>query len=169
MEKRPRPLHEGTPSSARSVVRKGGLPQGGVACLATERGTLSTGEDVLLAETRQSDDVLEALDALLAVLRDSTRRNQDATRRGRAIRRLRTQGRSYREILGRAERILILQTTRQNLDGLLQASSRLRRAEARALYGEGLTMEEIAALFGVTRQRVSFLLREGRQQADASH
>ena len=122
-----------------------------------------------MAETRQTDDVLEALDALLVVLRDSTKRNQDATRRAQTIRRLRSHGRPYRDILGRVERGLILQVTRENLDGLLQASSRLRRAEARALHAEGMTMEEIAALFGVTRQRVSFLLREGRQQADASH
>jgi hypothetical protein len=114
-----------------------------------------------LAETRESDDVLEALDALLVVLRDSTGRNQDATRRAQAIRRLRDRGRSYREILGRDERALILQVTRENVDGLLQASSRLRRAEARALYAEGMTMEQIAELFGVTRQRVSVLLRDG--------
>ena len=117
-----------------------------------------------MAETRQNDDVLLALDGLLAVLRESTRRNQVATRRAATIRRLRTRGRSYREILGRDERALILQVTRENLDGLLQASSRLRRAEARALYAEGMTMEEIAALFGVTRQRVSVLLRNGGQR-----
>jgi transcriptional regulator with XRE-family HTH domain len=121
-----------------------------------------------MAETRQSDDVLEALDALLAVLRDSTRRNQVATRRAQTIRRLRSHGRSYREILGRDERALIQQVTRENLDGLLQAGGRLRRAEARALYAEGMTMEEIAALFGVTRQRVSVLLREGAQQSEDS-
>jgi Homeodomain-like domain-containing protein len=112
-----------------------------------------------LAEIGHNDDVLEALDGLLVVLRDSTRRNQDATRRAQTIRRLRSRGRSYREILGSAERALILQITRENLDGLLQASSRLRRAEARALYAEGMTMEEIAEVFGVTRQRVSVLLR----------
>lgn len=121
-----------------------------------------------MAETRQRDDVLEALDGLLAVLRDSTRRNQDATRKAQTIRRLRRDGGSYQEILGRVERALMLQITRENLDGLLQASSRLRRAEARALYGEGMTMEEIAALFGVTRQRVSVLLRDGGQPGGAS-
>jgi DNA-directed RNA polymerase specialized sigma24 family protein len=125
------------------------------------RSQIGDGNGDVMAETRQSDDVLEALDALLAVLRDSTRRNQVATRRAQTIRRLRSHGRSYREILGRDERALILQVTRENLDGLLQASSRLRRAEARALYAEGMTMEEIAELFGVTRQRVSVLLRDG--------
>ena len=36
------------------------------------------------------------------------------------------------------------------------------RLLARALYDEGMTMEQIAAKFGVTRQRVSSLLREAR-------
>lgn len=111
-----------------------------------------------------SDEVLEALDALLAVLRVSTQLNQDAARRARTIRRLRSHGKSYREILGSVERARILQITQENLDGLLQASSRLRRAEVRALYAEGMTMEEIAALFGVSRQRVSVLLRDGAEQ-----
>ena len=118
-------------------------------------------------KTAEGDKVLDALDALLAVLRESTRRNQDATRRAQTIQRLRHRGGSYREILGRVERELIHQVTRENLDGLLQASSRLRRAEARALYVEGMTMEQIAALFGVTRQRVSVLLRDA-ERGDAS-
>jgi DNA-directed RNA polymerase specialized sigma24 family protein len=116
-----------------------------------------------LTDTEHTDDVdyvLDALTSLDAVLRESTRRNQDAKRRAQTIRRLRSHGRSYREILGRPESALILQITRENLDGLLQASSRLRRAEARALYAEGMTMEEIAGLFGVTRQRVSVLLHD---------
>jgi DNA-directed RNA polymerase specialized sigma24 family protein len=130
----------------------GGPPECGQRPPTNRRGSA-------LADTGHKDDVLEALDALLVVLRDSTRRNQDATRRAQTIRRLRSRGRSYREILGSAERALILQITRENLDGLLQASSRLRRAEARALYAEGMTMEQIAEVFGVTRQRVSVLLR----------
>ena len=46
-----------------------------------------------------------------------------------------------------------------------------RRAEARALYDEGLTMDEIATLFGVTRQRVSGLLRKEARAApdNAAH
>lgn len=105
--------------------------------------------------------MLEALDAFLAVLRESTRQNERAAKAAQAIRRLRRHGRPYREILGRRERALILQDTQENLDRLLEARSRLRRVQAKALYEEGMTMEEIAGLFGVTRQRVSVLLREG--------
>jgi len=35
-----------------------------------------------------------------------------------------------------------------------------RRAEAQALYAEGLTMAELASVFQVSRQRVATLLRE---------
>jgi DNA-binding transcriptional regulator LsrR (DeoR family) len=121
-----------------------------------------------VARTGRNDEVLEALDALLDVLRDSVERSQQAMKQGRAIRRLRHHGKAYREILGRSERARMLEITREGLDRLLETSSRLRRAEARALYDEGMTMEEIATLFGVTRQRVSVLLREGGQQEEES-
>lgn len=120
-----------------------------------------------LPQIRQCDDVLEALDDLVNVLQDSNRRNQLAMRRARAIRRSRIQDRTYREIFAGNERSLIQEITRQNLDNLLRASARLRRAEASALHAEGMTMEEIAVLFGVTRQRVSVLLREAGQRNGA--
>jgi len=40
-----------------------------------------------------------------------------------------------------------------------EAGSRLRRAQARHLQREGVSTERIAELFGVTRQRISVLLR----------
>ena len=62
--------------------------------------------------------------------------------------------------LVRAEaRPLVVETLTDVQEGLQAAGSRFRRAEARALHREGLSMEAIAALFGVTRQRVSALLR----------
>jgi len=120
-----------------------------------------------LTQIRRCDDVLEALDDLVNVLQDSNRRNQLAIRRAQAIRRSRVHNRTYREIFAGDERSLIQEITRQNLDNLLRASARLRRAEASALHAEGMTMEEIAVLFGVTRQRVSVLLREAGQRNGA--
>jgi predicted XRE-type DNA-binding protein len=115
-----------------------------------------------LTDSADRDEVLDALDALLAVLRESAARNKLATRQAQTIRRLRSGGQTYREIFARDERSLIEQSTRHNL--LLRASARLRRAEAHALHAEGMTMDKIAALFGVTRQRVSVLLREAAEQ-----
>ncbi len=52
------------------------------------------------------------------------------------------------------------------MERLLRVSARLRWAEARALHAEGVTMDKIAALFGVTRQRISGLLREHHGEED---
>ena len=45
------------------------------------------------------------------------------------------------------------------------AASLLQRAEAEALYEEGMTMEQIGQLSGVTHQRVSAILKQARADA----
>jgi hypothetical protein len=107
----------------------------------------------------RSDPVLAALDELVTVLREITGRNRTAIRRADAIRRLRGRGHPYREIVPMEKRPLIVELVTRSLYELSDASSRFRRVEAQALYSEGLTMAEIADLFGVTRQRVAVLLR----------
>jgi hypothetical protein len=111
-----------------------------------------------------ADDVLAALENLEAVLRENMERNRTAMRRADEIRRLRKRGHRYSEIVPSEERPLIVELLTRNLNELSDASSRFRRVEARALYSEGLTMAEIADLFGVTRQRVAALL--GRDKLD---
>ncbi len=75
----------------------------------------------------------------------------------RALRHL---GFSYAEIVPLAEQPLTVELVGQTITDLHDASGRLRRAEARVLHSQGVTMERIATLFGVTRQRVSSLLRD---------
>ncbi len=104
------------------------------------------------------DAVLAALDELVTVLGETTERNQAVIRRAEAIRRSRERGRWYREIVPMEERPLIVELLTSSLSELSDASGRFRRAEARALYSEGLTMAEIADLFGITRQRVAAIL-----------
>jgi hypothetical protein len=108
------------------------------------------------------DPVLEALAGLVRALRENSDRIEGTISRAERIRRQREVGLSYREIESGEERPLIVELTRDNLAALVEAGSRLRRAEARALHAEGMTMEQIAELFGVTRQRVSALLRSER-------
>ena len=108
--------------------------------------------------TRKADNVLEALDALLVVLRESTQRNSVATRRARTIRRLRSHGRSYSEILDQASGKSTLGITRQNVDCLIRASDRLQRAEVLALHEEGVAVADIAAVCGITHERATVLL-----------
>ena len=52
---------------------------------------------------------------------------------------------------------------------LIEAGARLRRLEAQVLYREGLTMEQIGALFGVSRQRIAELLQDDSVEKVANH
>jgi hypothetical protein len=110
-------------------------------------------------EDVEDDPVLDALEDLVRALRDNASRIQATIDRAATMRRLREEGRSYREIESGEVGPLVVEMTRDNLAALVEAGSRLRKAEARALHSEGLTMDQIAVLFGVTRQRVSALLR----------
>lgn len=47
-----------------------------------------------------------------------------------------------------------------NIEALHDVGATLRKAEAAALRAYGYTMEQIAQLFGVTRQRISALLKD---------
>ena len=114
-----------------------------------------------------NDPVLEALEGLVRALSNNRARIEATLARAERIREQREAGLSYREIESGQERPLIVELTRDNLAALVEAGSRLRRAEARALHAEGMTMEQIAELFGVSRQRVSALLRSDREAPEA--
>jgi transcriptional regulator with XRE-family HTH domain len=86
-------------------------------------------------------------------------------RRIAEIRHQRSAGRSYREIVEATKGDLSVQLITEATQALDEFGARVRRAEAHALYGEGMTMEEIAEKFGVTRQRVSVLLRDADGEA----
>jgi hypothetical protein len=98
-------------------------------------------------------DFERALDA-------NARRMAKIKRRIAEIRRQHSAGRSYREIVESTKGDLSVQLITEATQALDEFGARVRRAEALALYGEGMTMEEIAEKFGVTRQRVSALLRD---------
>ena len=86
-------------------------------------------------------------------------------RRINEIQQQRADGLSYTEIVESARTPLLVQLiteSKQTLDGF---GARVRQAEALALHKEGMTMEAIAERFGVTRQRVSALLREARRES----
>jgi DNA-directed RNA polymerase specialized sigma subunit len=102
---------------------------------------------------RSLDDLEQALDA-------NARRMAQIKRRIAEIRRQRAAGRSYREIVEGAKGDLSVQLITEATQALDEVGARVRRTEALALYRDGMTMEEIAEKFGVTRQRVSALLRD---------
>jgi DNA-binding transcriptional ArsR family regulator len=109
------------------------------------------------------DTFLEALTALERTLADNQQRTTLIRRRIAQLRRLRSQGAPYAEIVSASGGPLIVQLLTESSAALDVSGASVRRAEARALYAEGLTMDEIAERFGVTRQRVSALLRKTRE------
>jgi hypothetical protein len=107
------------------------------------------------------DAFLKALTALEATLADNQERTKLIKKRITQLRRLRASGASYAEIVAAREGPLLVQLLTESSTALDTSGASVRRAEARALYAEGLTMDQIAERFGVTRQRVSALLRKG--------
>jgi DNA-directed RNA polymerase sigma subunit (sigma70/sigma32) len=103
---------------------------------------------------------MEALDDLERALARSVEMIDDMNVRIDEIRRAREDGRPLREIVPQEKAPLIVQLLTESTNLLHSYGNRVRRTEARALHREGMTMDEIAKLFGVTRQRVSALLRE---------
>ena len=109
------------------------------------------------------DTFLEALTALERALADNQERTTLIRKRIAQLRRLRSDGASYAEIVSVRDGPLIVQLLTESSAALDMSGASVRRAEARALYAEGLTMDQIADTFGVTRQRVSTLLRGARE------
>lgn len=103
-------------------------------------------------------EALRELDCALDQAIDMIRRMK---RRIGELEKAQAAGRPLREIVPAEETPLIVQLLTQSTNLLHSYGNRVRRTEARALYAEGMTMDEIAKLFGVTRQRVSSLLRDG--------
>lgn len=109
-----------------------------------------------------TDEVMVALDALLEALDANIELAKRCRRRARHLRKERRRGRAYRDIVPAGEEPLIVQVMRENLGRLGAAASQLQHAEAAALYAEGMTMDQIGQLFGVTHQRVSAMLKRAR-------
>lgn len=107
--------------------------------------------------------MLDALEALDAVLADHEERTVRMRRRITRVAAERGAGRSYRDIVAASPAPLLVEMVTEATRTLEAAGAEVRRAEARALHEEGLTMDRIAERFGVTRQRVSALLRGSRR------
>jgi hypothetical protein len=108
---------------------------------------------------RTPDATLLALDNLVEAAQQITRMTEHVTARAAYIRACRLQGRAYRDIVSGGDAPLIAGLLTENIRRLEAASTRFRQAEAAALHQEGMTMEEIGRLFGLTRQRISAMIR----------
>jgi DNA-directed RNA polymerase sigma subunit (sigma70/sigma32) len=103
---------------------------------------------------------LQALEDLDRALDESLEMTNRMKARIAEIRSASAEGRPLVEIVPNEETPLLVQLLTRSTNLLHSYGNRVRRTEARALHREGMTMDEIARLFGVTRQRVSALLRE---------
>ncbi|MCD2187326.1 hypothetical protein [Actinomycetospora soli] len=80
--------------------------------------------------------------------------------RAAELQRLRAAGTDWTTAVRSEEPPLIVERISRALESLNSVGGRWRRREASALHGAGMSINEIARLFGVTRQRASVLVRE---------
>jgi hypothetical protein len=107
-----------------------------------------------------ADDELWAAAAdLLAAFRVAADAVGPMTERIEYMRRAREAGARFVDLVPEGQRPMLLEATNTTLEALLTAGTRLRRLVAQALYADGMTMDEVATVLGVTRQRISALLR----------
>jgi hypothetical protein len=103
---------------------------------------------------------VRALEELDRALDGNIARTQRIKQRISELRKACASDAAIREVVGQEEPPLIVELLSENLEVLHTYGAALRQAEARVLHQEGMTMDQIAALFGVTRQRVAALVRK---------
>jgi hypothetical protein len=108
----------------------------------------------------QGDPAVRALDELSAQIRQSIVQLQAADERLGHLAELRAAGQSWLDIVSNENRPLVVETITRVLEELGEVGSRFRREEALALQRENVSTYRIGQLFGVTRQRISALVRD---------
>ncbi len=103
---------------------------------------------------------MAALDDLVVELGVCIDGLREARSRAVNLREQRRAGRPWQDLVTAEARPLIVERISDALHSLTTVGGRWRREEAVALYAEGLSINRIAALFGVTRQRISALLKD---------
>ncbi|MFP5373103.1 MAG: hypothetical protein ACLGI3_20505 [Actinomycetes bacterium] len=103
--------------------------------------------------TRALEDLVVELDACIAELEHARTRSAHLLEKREA-------GRPWLEIVTGEARPLVVESISTVLGSLATAGHAWRREQASALQRENVSINRIAALFGVTRQRISALLRE---------
>ena len=132
------------------------------------RAIAFSGQSVYFGVVTPEDPFGKALLDLDGILDANLEHIAQIKRRIAEIQRGRSDGLSYSEIVDAARSPLLVQLITESTQTLDGYGARVRRAEALALHEEGMTMEEIAERFGVTRQRVSALLRVARRDSPTS-
>lgn len=101
-----------------------------------------------------------ALVSIEQALSDNVERGIEVQRRVQEFHEQLTDGRSVHELISEEDSPRAVEMLTHNMTTLETVGSEFRANLAHALREEGLTIEAIADLFGVTRQRISALLRQ---------
>lgn len=110
--------------------------------------------------TDHIERLTDALVAIEAAAGENAERSLEVRRRAAELRVRLGAGEQLTELVRDEPPPRIVELLTTNMATLERAGAEFRAAQALALRAEGLTIEAIAELFGVTRQRISALLRQ---------
>ena len=112
-------------------------------------------------DTPADDDAaVRALRGLVDELESCSAQLEHARARAESLLTARRSGRSWQDIVSGEDRPLVVESISNVLGSLSSAGHTWRREQAAALQAEDVSINRIAAMFGVTRQRISALLKE---------
>jgi hypothetical protein len=109
---------------------------------------------------QEQDPAVRALRDLLDVLDVCITELDRARSRARDLLAQRRTGAAWLDIVTAESRPLVVEQVSTVMAALATAGGSWRREQAHALQSEHVSINRIAALYGVTRQRISALLRE---------
>lgn len=114
------------------------------------------------------DAAARALEALLSELDHCIEELSRARKRAEILLRERRSGRPWLEVVTGEDRPLVVERITTVLSALATAGHAWRHEQAVALRREDVSINRIAALFGVTRQRISALLKESGNDGETA-
>ena len=121
---------------------------------------LPRGGEPVSTDSIQEDPAVRALTELMTVLDTCMTELQGARSRAEKLLDERQTGRAWLDIVTAESRPLVVEQISSVMASLASAGGAWRREQAHALASEQVSINRIAAMFGVTRQRISALLRE---------
>ena len=108
----------------------------------------------------EQDPAVRALTELLTVLDTCMTELGGARTRAEKLLEERQSGRAWLDLVTAESRPLVVEQLSSVMAALAGAGGAWRREQAYALASEQVSINRIAAMFGVTRQRISALLKE---------
>ncbi|MBT8239843.1 MAG: helix-turn-helix domain-containing protein, partial [Acidimicrobiia bacterium] len=130
-----------------------GIDGSRVLCLDVEMAPASS-------QPLEVQRLVEALQVMEEAAASNAERSQEVRRRARRLRKKLEGGQAPTDVVQDEDRPRTVELLSANMETLETAGAELRAAQALALRADGMTIAAIAELFGVTRQRISALLRQ---------